>query len=114
MVIFSSSFLWNFLNQTFAFWGWGVVSICVFSGILFAHYQIWAEPSVTPFQILVIGSNFTFLCGILTFLVITILKKFGDGIKNKKNSFFSKRRRIKSFRMRSQFARLPKRNLRNL
>ncbi|ULH30076.1 sensor histidine kinase [Leptospira weilii] len=73
-----------FLNQTFAFWGWGVVSICVFSGILFAHYQIWAEPSVTPFQILVIGSNFTFLCGILTFLVITILKKFGDGIKKQK------------------------------
>lgn len=73
-----------FLSQTFAFWGWAATSICVFSGILFAHYQIWVESSVTPFQIFVIGSNFTFLCGILTFLVITILKKLGYGIKKQK------------------------------
>ncbi len=73
-----------FLNRTFAFWGWAAASICVFSGILFAHYQIWSESSVTPFQIFVIGSNFTFLCGILTFLAITILKKLGYGIKKQK------------------------------
>ncbi|EMY76361.1 histidine kinase [Leptospira weilii serovar Ranarum str. ICFT] len=72
-----------FLSRTFAFWGWVVASVCVFSGAVLAHYKIWKGGEI-PFQILVIGANFTFLCGILTFSVMSILKGLVDGIKKQK------------------------------
>ncbi|EMJ92166.1 sensor histidine kinase [Leptospira alstonii] len=72
-----------FLRRTFAFWGWVVASVFVFSGALFSHYKVWAG-SVTPFQILVVGANFTFLCGVLTFSVMSILRGLTDGIRKQK------------------------------
>ncbi|AVV48813.1 MULTISPECIES: sensor histidine kinase [Leptospira] len=87
-----------FLNQTFAFWGWAVASICVFSGVLFSHYQIWIESSETPFQILVVGANFTFLCGILTLLTTTILKKLGYEMRKQKELVLLQKKTIQKLR----------------
>ncbi|EMP06582.1 histidine kinase [Leptospira interrogans str. 2002000626] len=45
-----------------------------FLGIFFIHYKIWTG-SITSFQVFVVGANFTFLCGILTFLILEILNE---------------------------------------
>lgn len=71
-----------FLDRVFAFWSWIVTSVFVFSGVLFIHYKIWTG-SATFFQVFVIGANFTFLCGILTFLILEIL----NGIRKQKRLF---------------------------
>ncbi|WP_332306484.1 histidine kinase dimerization/phosphoacceptor domain -containing protein [Leptospira kirschneri] len=68
-----------FLGRVFTFWSWVFTSVFVFSGILFIHYKIWTG-SITYFQVFVIGANFTFLCGILTFLILEIL----NGIRKQK------------------------------
>lgn len=72
-----------FLNPTLAFWGWIVSSACVFGGALLVHYRIW-KGTESVLQILVVGINFSFLCGLLTFAVISILRGFAQGIRKQK------------------------------
>ncbi|MDV6236852.1 sensor histidine kinase [Leptospira ellisii] len=72
-----------FLNPTLAFWGWIVSSSCVFGGALLVHYRIW-KGTESVLQILVVGINFSFLCGLLTFAVISILRGFAQGIRKQK------------------------------
>ncbi|WP_232371701.1 sensor histidine kinase [Leptospira ainazelensis] len=72
-----------FLNPTLAFWGWVVSTISVLGGALLSHYKIWVG-NETPIQILVVGANFSFLCGILTFSVIAILRGLAQSIRKQK------------------------------
>nr|WP_174714602.1 sensor histidine kinase [Leptospira yasudae] len=80
-----------FLSPTIALWGWALASVCVFSGALLAHYRIWIG-NETPFQILVVGANFTFLCGILTFSIIAILRGLAEGIRKQKQLILLQRK----------------------
>ncbi|AKP26417.1 Histidine kinase [Leptospira interrogans serovar Manilae] len=63
-----------FLGRIITFWSYVITSLFVFSGIFFIHYKIWTG-SITSFQVFVVGANFTFLCGILTFLILEILNE---------------------------------------
>ncbi|TGL98061.1 sensor histidine kinase [Leptospira barantonii] len=80
-----------FLSPTLALWGWVIASVCVFSGVFLAHYKIWIGGE-SEFQILVVGANFTFLCGILTFSVISILRGLAEGIRKQKQLILLQRK----------------------
>ncbi|XDD51507.1 sensor histidine kinase [Leptospira sp. WS92.C1] len=80
-----------FLNPTFSFWSWLLASSCVFAGAFLAHFRIW-KGNESPIQILVVGVNFTFLCGLLTFSVIAILRGLAEGIRKQKQLILLQRK----------------------